>query len=143
MIRPWRLSDTSQLIELCRAGAAEVYPQVEFDPEAIRRMALDFYNDKTGRRVCFVADSGTELVGSIAGTVQPYFFSKELLMVETGFFLKKGNRGSGSKLLSALEDQARRAGCRELVSFGPQRATAFYKRAGFNVDGVNARKVLQ
>lgn len=145
MIRPWRLSDTKRIVELSRLGAAEAYPGRKFSEERIKKMALEFYNDQTGDRVCFVWEDDNELLGCIAGVAQPYFFSDDKMMLETGLFVDPKVRGGqvALGLLNALESASRSIGVHEMVSCGPKRAAAFYSKAGYTVDGVVARKVLQ
>ena len=86
-----------------------------------------------------IAENDGQVVGTIAGTLVPWFMDlKQLNASESWWFVKPGHRGSaGTELLAKFEDWARMKGAKVLnvAGFYEKRIAALtrlYKRKGFN-----------
>lgn len=95
------------------------------------RRTLEWLLNNKGAIFVAETDYG-EIVGMIAGLVNPNFASGELTCGEAFWWVDKDRRGCGVRLLRALEAWAREQGATQMQLIAPDgRAEQLYTRLGF------------
>ena len=137
MIRPWKIEDKTQYIELMKLFIDERMGEfgIEFDyQEAERQFDLLFNNSEI---ITLVAEKGGHLYGSIAGVIGPLLFSKNKVMQEMVWYVRKEFRGLsiGIKLIRAFEAKAKELGCDKImmIGMGCDNSNEFYIKDGYQL----------
>lgn len=142
MIRPATLDDIDAILRLGEELHAEsVYRAMPFVPEKVRVLMAALIG---GAGVVFVTTTAEgEVVGGIAGTVQPYWFNDELHGFEYSFFIDQAHRGGtrALRVLCAFEAWCRAKGAHEVrigITTGINVAgtARFYEFAGYRREGL-------
>lgn len=140
-VEPATPDDAAEIAALGRLlHDSSSYADIPYNEEKVvtlmRHLALG------GDNAVFVVRRNGEIVGGIAGSVAPQWFSDELLGFEYSFFVEPGARNSGAavKLLLAFKNWCAARGAKKVrigITTGIQEELTgkFYRRMGFNDAG--------
>jgi len=138
VIRPAEVRDMPIVSVLAREFfEASGYGSIaEFDPETI----MDRFLTALDEGLCFVAETGNEVIGFVIGASCPSIFNRNIRMgVELAWWVKPEHRNSPAsiKLLKAIENQAKKSGIKTwsmvcLEGMEPEKVESMYLRLGYH-----------
>jgi GNAT superfamily N-acetyltransferase len=129
--------DLAALARLRWECHVERHPADERDFDAYRLGFAQWWAAQQGRSRAIVAADGNELVGmgfvALVDSVPcPGSLDRRHGDIQSMYVIPgRRNEGVGTRIVEALLDVARRAGCERVEVHSGRRAVAFYERSGF------------
>lgn len=102
--------DIFDLLVLARGFSKEAPELQTWDKDKTEKLLSDLMGSPDA--VIFVSEVGTEIVGFIAGMIQPTLFSHTKIAFDLAWFVDKDHRGGGGaiRLVKKFEDWAKEKG---------------------------------
>lgn len=149
-IRPLELKDADALVALgARAVEESRYRAQPYDPEKIRLQIDRYFSDQRRKYIWLVGIRNNELLGSLFGGIEEYWFTKERGANMIVWYVAKEARGSAIaiKLLLAFRGWAQNRHATELTlsitsAVNTEKTGRFLRRMGFRPCGENFYQTL-
>lgn len=129
------ISDLGKISELGDEFFEEGKIPTQFIPDTFKKTWSGLIKSDMG--VIFVMHSNGIPVGILGGVKYPDPNSGELMASEFFWFVRKGHRGHGTKLLKKFEYWAKEQGAKKIImmhlsSLMPEKIKKYYERIGYS-----------
>lgn len=149
MIRPATLDDVERLVEFGEMLHAESeYARHTYSRDKVASMMCGLIGGEYG--VVFVAESGGEIIGAIAGGIDAFWFGDTLHAFDFSFYVLPDKRGGSAafRLLLAFEHWAKAKGAVEIdigitTGISEDKTQRFYEKMGYVQTGRLFGKALE
>ena len=146
IIRELAEGDIQAFIDLCQEQAAETIPHMSFERDVVERYAQDAI--MADDFLVLLAERDDALIGFPVGFANPYMFCRGVTCEQEIMYVRLQNRGgfAAAGLIRAFtlwaeEKQALETYTGVANAFHTERATSFFKRAGYEPVGTYLRKI--
>ena len=145
-IRCLEYADIPETVDLARRFVEEsAFSRFDFSHEKMAAN-LSLAITHPNRAFCHVVEHDGKLVGALVGYISEFFFGRDLIASDSGWFILPEYRGSRSaiKMLNMFTDWARKKGASELymgvtTNIAAERTGKLLQTRGFDHVGGNYR----